>query len=76
MKFVQKQIVLGTYLINIDLINNTGYVSMMDNAIYPKEDSRATKRDLGFNTTTIGPITRKGLKDLKIAIEEVLKNSK
>lgn len=75
-KLAQRQLILSSYTVNISLIDNSGYIYMRDNGLYPDEDSRSLKKELGFNNTIIGPISRESLKNLKIAITEVLKNSK
>jgi hypothetical protein len=51
-------------------------VSITDNNLYPDSDSRTERRDLGFSSMMIPLMTREQLKDLKTAIDEVLKNSK
>lgn len=75
-KLAQRQIVSKGHIISIGLTNNIGYISIEDNNLYPENDSRYQRRDLMFNKLMIPLMTREDLKDLKIAIEEVLKNSK
>jgi len=75
-KLAQRQVVSGHHDIHVSLVGNIGSISISDNGLYPDEDSRTHRRDLGFNTMMVPLMTREDLKDLQIAIEEVLKNSK
>lgn len=75
-KLTQRQVWSNGHSINVGLIGNLGYINVTDNNIYPDEDSRTKARDLGYNTLTIPLMTREDLKDLRTAIDEVLKNSK
>jgi hypothetical protein len=75
-KLSQREVYLTQYTINIGLTGNIGYVSISDNGLYPDEDSRSQRRDLGFNTMMVPLMTRKELKNLRRSIKEVLKNSK
>jgi hypothetical protein len=75
-KLSQREVYLTQYTINIGLTGNIGYVSISDNGLYPDEDSRSHRRDLGFNTMMVPLMTRKELKNLRRSIKEVLKNSK
>lgn len=75
-KLVQREIYSNQHSINIGLIGNVGYIYITDNGLYPDEDSRTHRRDLGYNNMVVPLMTREDLKALKIAITEVLKNSK
>jgi hypothetical protein len=75
-KLAQRQMFLGNHRVSIGLTGDLGYVEIEDQGLYPDGDSRADRRDLGFNKIMISLMTREQLKNLKIAIEEVLKNSK
>ena len=75
-KLAQRQVYSNSHVISVGLTGNVGYINITDNGLYPDEDSRTKARDLGYNTMTVPLMTRDDLKDLKIAIEEVLKNSK
>lgn len=75
-KLAQRNMFSGNYRIDISLIGNIGSISITDNGLYPDEDSRGIRRDMNFNIMTVPLMTRQDLKDLKIAIEEVLKHSK
>lgn len=75
-KLAQRQISINGETISIGLTGNVGYISISDNNLYPNGDSRQDRKNLGFDTHMIPLMTREQLKDLKIAIDEVLKNSK
>lgn len=75
-KLAQRQIISNHHVISIGLVGDIGYLQVSDNGLYPDNDSRTHRRDLGFNTMMVPLMTREQLKDLKVAIEEVLKNSK
>jgi len=75
-KLVQRQIISKGHIISIGLGGDIGYISIEDNNLYSENDSRSQRRDLMFNKIMIPLMSREDLKDLKIAIEEVLKNSK
>jgi hypothetical protein len=75
-KLAQRQISTNGHTISVGLTGNIGYVSITDNNLYPDSDSRTERRDLGFSSMMIPLMTREQLKDLKTAIDEVLKNSK
>lgn len=75
-KLAQRQVYLNQHIINVGLTGNVGYISIEDNGLYPDEDSRTHRRDLGFNSIMIPQMTRQQLKDLRKSIKEVLKNSK
>ena len=67
---------MNGHTVSVGLTGNVGYVSIEDNNLYPDGDSRSDRRNAGFNTLMIPVLTREQLKDLKIAIDEVLKNSR
>ena len=75
-KMAQRQTYSNGHLVSVGLVGDVGYISIEDNNIYPDEDSRAERRDKMFNRIMIPLMTREQLKDLRIAIDEVLKNSK
>lgn len=75
-KLAQRQIISKGHIISIGLDGDIGYISIEDNNLYFENDSRSQRRDLMFNKIMIPLMSREDLKDLKIAIEEVLKNSK
>lgn len=75
-KLAQRNMFSGNHRIDVSLIGNIGSISITDNGLYPDNDSRSVRRNMNFNTLTVPLMTRKQLKDLKIAIEEVLKHSK
>ena len=75
-KLAQRQINANGYDISIGLTGNVGYVSITDNNLYPDSDSRADRRNMNFHTFMVPCMTRQQLKDLHIAIGEVLKHSK
>ena len=64
------------YDVSIGLTGDVGYIDITDTRLYPDDDSRTERRDLGYNRMMIPLMTRKDLKRLKVAIKEVLKNSK
>lgn len=75
-KLAQRITYSNGHIISIGLIGDIGYISIEDNNFYPDGDSRADRREAGFNTMMIPLMTREQLKNLHIAIGEVLKNSK
>ena len=58
------------------ICDNCGSLSITDRNLYPDSDSRSERRNLGYDTMMIPLMTREDLKDLRTAIDEVLKNSK
>ena len=75
-KLTQRQTYSNGHIISIGLIGDIGDISIEDNNLYPDSDSRAKRRDLQFNRIMVPLMTRQDLKNLHIAIGEVLKNSK
>ena len=75
-KLAQRTLSVNGHDVSVGLTGNVGYLSIADRNLYPDEDSRADRRDLNFNSLMIPLMTREQLKDLHIAIGEVLKNSK
>lgn len=75
-KLAQRQVVSGHHDISISLIGDLGCIEISDNGLYPDEDSRTHRRDLGFNSMMVPLMTREDLEDLYTAIGEVLKNSR
>jgi len=75
-KLAQRQVTSNGHNIYIGLVgNNGGYISIEDNNLYPDGDSRSDRRNLNFHSIMIPLMTREHLKDLRTAIDEVLKNS-
>ena len=75
-KLAQRQTYSNGHIISIGLTGDIGYISVEDNNLYPDSDSRAKRRALQFNIIIATLMTRQDLKNLHIAISEVLKNSK
>jgi hypothetical protein len=75
-KLAQRRTYSNWYIISIGLTGDIGYISIEDNNLYPEKDSRSKRRDLQFNRIMVPIMTRQDLKNLHIAIGEVLKNSK
>lgn len=75
-KLAQRQVNSKGYEISIGLTGDIGYISVEDRNLYPDGDSRAERRNLNFNTMMIPLMSREDLKDLHVAIGEVLKNSR
>jgi hypothetical protein len=75
-KLAQRFTYANGHKIYVGLTGNVGYISIEDNNLYPDHDSRSERRNLYYHTMMIPCITREQLKDLHIAIGEVLKNSK
>ena len=75
-KLAQRNMISGSHRIDVGLTGDIGYISISDQGFYPPDDSRHERKKLGFNTIMIPLMTRRDLKNLKTAIEEVLKNSK
>lgn len=71
-KLAQRQSSANGHTIGIGLTGNVGYILITDNNLYPDNDSRSKRH----NEFMIPLMTREDLKDLSIAIDEVLKNSK
>ena len=76
LKLAQRNISVKVYYIGVGLVGDVGYIEITDNNIYPDNDSRAERQDKHFNTMMIPLMTRTQLKELNVAIKEVLKNSK
>ena len=75
-KLVQRQVISNHHEIHVSLIGDIGSISITDNGLYPDDDSRTHRRDLNYHRMMVPLMTRENLKDLHIAIGEVLKNSK
>jgi hypothetical protein len=75
-KLAQRQVYSNHHVISIGLSGDLGYVSIQDNGLYPDGDSRMDRKNLGFDNMMIPLMSRNDLKELKVAIDEVLKNSK
>lgn len=75
-KLAQRQVYSNGHEMCIGLIGNIGYISIEDNNLYPDNDERSKRRDLNHNRIMVPLMTRNDLQNLKVAIEEVLKNSK
>jgi hypothetical protein len=76
MKLAQRQTYANGYLVSVGLTGDVGYISIIDNNLYPDDHSGAEQRNLLFNKMMIPLMTREDLKNLRTAIDEVLKNSK
>jgi|LakMenE01Jun11ns_1017448.scaffolds.fasta_scaffold9688237_3 hypothetical protein len=75
-KLAQRQQYSNGHIISIGLTGNVGYISIEDNNLYPDSDSRSERRNMQYNRLMIPCMTREDLKDLRTAIDEVLKNSR
>jgi hypothetical protein len=75
-KLAQRQTYAKGHIISVGLIGDVGSISIEDNNFYPEGDSRADRRDNNFNRIMVPLMTREDLKELYIAIGEVLKHSK
>lgn len=75
-QLAQRQAWANGFTTSIGLTGDIGYLSIDDRNFYPEEDSRARRRELGYNTMMIPCMTRQQLKELHTAIGEVLKNSR
>jgi len=75
-KLAQRITYANGHKIYVGLTGNVGYISIEDNNLYPDHDNRSERRNLNYHTMMIPCMTREQLKDLHIAIGEVLKNSK
>jgi hypothetical protein len=75
-KLVQRQLSVNGHNVYVSLIGDCGCISIEDNNLYPDNDSRMNRRNLNFHSMMIPLMTREQLKDLHIAIGEVLKHSK
>ena len=75
-KLAQRNISVRGHYIGVGLVGDIGYIEITDNNIYPDNDSRAERQNQNFNTMMIPLMTREQLKELNVAIKEVLKNSK
>jgi hypothetical protein len=75
-KLAQRIISVNGQDISVGLTGDIGYMCITDRNLYPEDDSRSVRRDMGFETHMISNMTRGDLTRLKIVIDEVLKNSK
>ena len=75
-KLAQRLLNINGHDVSVGLTGDIGYISITDRNLYPDNDSRSVRRDMGFESQMIPCMTREDLKNLKIAIDEVLKNSK
>jgi hypothetical protein len=75
-KLAQRSMSVKGHYIGLGLVGDIGYIEITDNNIYPEGDSRYDRQEQHFNTMMIPLMTREQLKELKLAIKEVLKNSK
>lgn len=71
-KLAQSQVFSKGHIISVGITGNIGYVSVQDRNLYPDNDSRS-ERDREF---MVPLMTREDLKDLRNAIDDVLKKSK
>jgi hypothetical protein len=71
-----KRLQNNSYDIAVGLVGDVGYISVTDNGLYPDGDSRADRRDMGFNNFMVPLMTRDKLKELRNIIKQVLKESK
>jgi len=74
-KLAQRQVASNHHVIDVSLTGNIGMISITDNGLYPDDDS-TERRNLNYHTMMVPLMTREQLKDLRTAIDEVLKNSK
>jgi hypothetical protein len=75
-KLAQRNVLVKGHYVSVGLVGDIGYIEITDNNIYQEGDSRFDRREQNFNTMMIPLMTREQLKELKVAIKEVLKNSK
>lgn len=75
-KLAQRNVSVKGHYVSVGLVGDIGYIEITDNNIYQEGDSRFDRREQNFNTMMIPQMTREQLKELKLAIKEVLKNSK
>lgn len=75
-KLAQRIVSVNGHDVSVGLTGDVGYISIEDRNLYPDGDSRADRRDMNFNSMMIPCMTREQLKNLRIAIDEVLKHSK
>jgi hypothetical protein len=75
-KLAQRQVMSNHHVIDVSLVGDVGMLSITDNGLYPDDDDRTHRRDMGYNSIMIPIMSRETLKDLRTAIDEVLKNSK
>ena len=75
-KLAQRDVSLKGHYVSVGLFGDIGHIEITDNNIYQEGDSRFDRQEENFNTMMITQITREQLKELKLAIKEVLKNSK
>ena len=75
-KLIQRQVYVNQHIIDISFVNEIGWMSITDNGLYPDDDSRTKRRNLGYNTMMTSSLSREDLKDLKKAINDCLKLSK
>ena len=76
LKLAQRQTYSNGHIVSVGLTCNIGYISIEDNNLYNDSDSGTERRNLGYNRMMIPLMTREDLNNLRIAIDEVLKNSK
>lgn len=75
-KLAQRQLSCNGHDVYVSLVGNCGCISITDRNLYPDSDSRSERMNSGYNTMMIPLMTREDLKDLRTAIDEVLKHSK
>ena len=75
-KLAQRNVSVKGHYVSVGLVGDIGYIEITDNNIYQEGDSRFDRQEQNFNTMMIPQMTREQLKELKLAIKEVLKNSK
>ena len=67
----QRMVYLNGRMVTVGLTGDLGYIAINDTNIYPDGDSREQHKE-----TMIPLINKADLKALKVAIDEVLTNSK
>ena len=75
-KLAQRQLSINGHYVSVGLTGDIGYIVITDNNLYPEGDSRYDRREQNFNSMMIPFMTRAQLKELNVAIKEVLKNTK
>lgn len=75
-KLIHRQVYANQHIIDVSFNDGIGWISITDNGLYPDNDSRTERRDLGYNTMMAPLLTRENLIELKQAINDCLKRSK
>ena len=75
-KLAIRQVYASGHEIHVTALGNFSSLTITDRRLFPDSDSRAERKNLGYDTMTIPEMTRADLKRLKTAIKEALKESK